>query len=63
MKARKKKIDLSKECTEKSSRFEEPIKKVKILNFAVENILKKNKSKQVSETANIKGTCDMFGKL
>ena len=32
-----------KECTERPSRFEEPIKKVKILNFATENILKNNK--------------------
>ena len=39
-----------KECTERPSRFEEPIKKVKILN-----ILKKNKSKQVAdEITNIK---------
>ena len=30
-----------KECIERPSRFEEPIKKVKILNFAVENILNK----------------------
>ena len=52
-----------KECTERSSPFEELIKKVKILNFAAENIMKKNKSKQVAEIANIKGTRDMFGRL
>ena len=36
-----------KERTERLSRFKESIKKVKILNLAAENILKKNKSKQV----------------
>ena len=53
-----------KECTVRPSWFEEPIKKVKIFNFAAENILKKKKSKQVAEIANSKGTCDwMFEKL
>ena len=52
-----------KDCTERSSQFEEPIKKLKILNFAAKNILKKNKSKQVAEIANIKGFNDMFGCL
>ena len=37
-----------KEWTERPYQFEEPIKKVKVLNFAAENILKKNQSKQVA---------------
>ena len=52
----KKRDAFIKECTERPSRFEEPIKKVEILNFDAENILKKNKSKQVADgIANIKG--------
>jgi len=33
------------ECQKRPSRFEEPIKKTKIQNFATEAIVKKNKSK------------------
>ena len=52
----KKRDAFIKECTERPSRFEERIKKVEILNFDAENILKKNKSKQVADgIANIKG--------
>ena len=41
----KKRDAFIKECTERPCRFEAPMKKVKILNFAAENILKKNKFK------------------
>ena len=51
MKARKEEMHLCIKCM----RFEGLIKKVKIRNFAAENILKMNKPKQVAEIANIKG--------
>ena len=54
MKTRKEDSAFIKECTERPARFEETIKKVKILNFAADNILKKNKSKPVAKIANIK---------
>ena len=45
------------------SNFEESISKEKCLNFATDNLLKKNKSKKVQEIAIAKGTHDMFGRL
>ena len=38
-----KRDDYTKECNEDESRFEKPIKKTKIVNFATENFAKKNK--------------------
>ena len=51
------------ECQKRGDRFEEPIKKSKILNFATENFSKKNKSTQASKVQQAKGTRDIFGRL
>ena len=51
------------ECAEYETRFSKPIKKTKILNFAISNFQKKNKSKKVSKIASIRGTRDIFGRL
>ena len=51
------------ECCDRPSRFEEPIRKTKIVNFATENFQKKNKSSKVVAIQQAKGTRDMFGRL
>ena len=51
------------ECKQRSTRFEEPIKRNKINSFTMANLKKKNKSSRVEEIARAKGTCDMFGRL
>ena len=51
------------ECQIRGDRFEEPIKKSKISNFATENFSKKNKSTQASKIQQAKGTRDIFGRL
>ena len=50
------------ECQKRGNRFEEPIEKSKILNFATENFSKKNKSRQTSNIQQAKGT-RVFGRL
>ena len=51
------------ECHKGGDRFEEPIKKSKVLNFSTENFSKKNKFPQASKIQQAKGTRDMFGRL
>ena len=51
------------ECTEYETRFSKSIKKTKIVNFAISNFQKKNKSQKVSKIASIRGTRDIFGRL
>ena len=51
------------ECAEDETRFSKPIKKIKIVNFAISNFQKKNKSQKLSKIASIKGTRDIFGWL
>ena len=51
------------ECQKRSDRFEEPIKKSKISNFATENFSKNNKFTQASKIQKAKGTRDIFGRL
>ena len=50
-------------CRKNPERFEQPLKRASIHNFAPENLLKKNKSKQIKELVNVRGTLDMFGRL
>ena len=51
------------ECAEDETRFSKPIKKTKIVNFAISNFQKKNKSQKVSKIASIRDTRDIFGRL
>ena len=51
------------ECNGNPNRFEKPIKKTKIVNFATLNMAKTNKSKTVAEVVSVKGTRDLFGHL
>ena len=51
------------ECSEDKTRFEKSIKKSKIVNFATENFINKNKSKKAVEIAQVKGTRDVFARL
>ena len=51
------------ECQKSDDRFEEPIKKSKILNIATENFSKKNKSTQASRIQQAKGARDISGRL
>ena len=51
------------ECTEDKTRFSKPIKKTKIVNFAISNFQKKNKSQKVSKIASTRVTRDIFGRL
>ena len=52
------------ECTEDETRFSKPIKKTKIINFAISNVQKKKtKSQNVSKIASIWGTRGIFGRL
>ena len=44
-------------------RFEQALKRATIHNFASENLLKKNKSKQIKELVNVISTQDMFMRL
>ena len=52
-----------KECNEDPYRFEKPIKKTKIVNFATESFAKKNKSKKANEIVQLRGTRDLFARL
>ena len=52
-----------KECDEDQSRFEKPITRSKIVNFATESFVKKNKSKKADEIVQLKGTRDLFARL
>ena len=58
-----KRNDFVTDCEEDSARFERPIKKSKIVNFATENFQRKNTSKKAAAIAQTKGTCDTFGRL
>ena len=51
------------QCQKRGDRFEEPIKKSKISNFATEKFSKKNKSTQASKFQQEKGTLDIFCRL
>ena len=48
------------ECNGDHNRFEKAITKSKIVNFATESFVKKNKSKKANEIAQLKGTRDLF---
>lgn len=58
-----KRNDFVSDCAKDSSRFEKPIKRSKVINFAAENFQKKNISKKAAAIAQTKGTRDMFGRL
>ena len=51
------------ECAEDKTRFSKPIKKTKIVNFAISNFQKKNKLQKVSKIANNRGKRDIFCRL
>ena len=51
------------ECNGDHNRFEKAIMKSKIVNFATESFVKKNKSKKVNKIAQLKGTRDLFAHL
>ena len=51
------------ECNGDHNRFEKAIMKSKIVNFATESFIKKNKSKKVNKIAQLKGTHDLFACL
>ena len=51
------------ECNSDHNRFEKAITKSKIVNFATETFVKKNKSKKANEIAQLKGTRDLFARL
>ena len=51
------------ECQEDQNRFENPIKKFKIINFATENFTSKNKSSKACEISAVKGTRDLFASM
>ena len=51
------------ECQKRDARFEQPIKKSKIWNFATENFSKKNETTQASKIQQAKGTRDIFCRL
>ena len=51
------------ECNCDHNRFEKAITKSKIVNFATESFVKKNKSKNANEIAQLKGTRDLFARL
>ena len=51
------------QCQKRGDKFEEPIKKSKLLNFAIETFSKKNKSTQSSKIQQAKGKRDIFGRL
>ena len=51
------------ECKLNNARFEQPIQKQNIMNFAMENFEKRNKSKKAQQIAQTKGTRDMLGRL
>ena len=55
--------DFISQCHARPARFEEPIKRVKIANFATSNFKMKNKSAKADEIATVKGTRDMYGRL
>ena len=51
------------ECNGDRNIFEKAITKSKIVNFATESFVKKNKSKKANEIAQLKGTCDLFSRF
>ena len=51
------------ECNGDHNRFEKAITKSKIVNFATESFVKKNKSKKTNEIAQLNGTRDLFAHL
>ena len=51
------------ECQKNPERFEQPLKRAAIHNFASEILLKQNKSNQINELVNVRGTQDMFRQL
>ena len=51
------------ECSGDHNRFEKGITKSKIVNFATESFVKKNKSKKTNEIVQLKDTCDLFVRL
>ena len=51
------------ECNGDHNRFEKANTKSKIVNFATESFVKKNKSKKANEIAQLKGTCDLFSRF
>ena len=48
------------ECNGDHNRFEKAITKSKIVNFATESFVKKNKSKKANKIVQLKGTHDLF---
>ena len=50
-------------CNGDHNRFEKAITKSKIVNFATESFVKKNKSKKANEIAQLKSTCDLFAHI
>ena len=50
-------------CNGDHNRFEKAITKSKIVNFATESFVKKNKSKMANEIAQLKSTCDLFAHI
>ena len=52
-----------KECKEETARFEEPIKRMKILNFATESLKEDNRSSAAATMVEARGTRDLFGRL
>ena len=51
------------ECNGDHNRFEKAITKSKIVDFATESFVKKNKSKKANKIAQLKGTRDLFACL
>ena len=52
-----------KECIEEAARFEKPIKRMKILNFATASFKEDNGSKAAAKVVEARGTRDLFGRL
>ena len=51
------------EVIETPSRFEEPIKKIPLVNFASESFQNRNKSALAKKVAEVKGTRDLYSRL
>ncbi len=51
------------ECGEEAIRLEEPIKRIKILNFTTESFKKGNRSRAAAKVVEVRGTRDLFGCL
>ncbi len=58
-----KRDEFAEDSKEDVARFEKPISRVKVMNFASENFNQKNTSQKVAEISGVKGTRDLFGRL